>query len=156
MHHTLSSALSALVFLSISSCQSAPAPLTAADIDAQRALSESFRDRVLAKDWDAVSQMYADSAIFMPPNSPAIRGRAAIREWLGAFPPVATFTVIDDGVVGAGDLVYTYGRYTMTLGLAGSPVDSGKYLDIRRKQKDGSWKYEADMFNTSVPLPATP
>ena len=59
-------------------------------------------------------------------------------------------------MVGAGDLVYTYGRYTMTLGLAGSPVDSGKYLDIRRKQKDGSWKYEADMFNTSVPLPATP
>ena len=74
MHHTLSSALSALVFLSISSCQSAPAPLTAADIDAQRALSQSFRDRVLAKDWDAVSQMYADSAIFMPPNSPAHSG----------------------------------------------------------------------------------
>jgi ketosteroid isomerase-like protein len=56
--------------------------------------------------------------------------------------------------VGAGDLAYVRGRYTMTMAPPGGPVmaDSGKYLEIWRKQ-GGSWKVTRDMFNSDVPLP---
>jgi len=30
-------------------------------------------------------------------------------------------------------------------------VDKGKYLEIWKKQADGSWKCVADMFNTDLP-----
>lgn len=67
-----------------------------------------------------------------------------------------TLALVADTVVGAGDLAYVSGRYHLTLTRKGAPVDSGKFLDIRERQKDGSWLYVADMFNSSVPLPAAP
>jgi hypothetical protein len=33
-------------------------------------------------------------------------------------------------------------------------VDNGKYMTVWKKDLDGSWKIAADMFNTSLPLPA--
>lgn len=153
MQRTLRRTLPALALLATIGCQAPPPALSTADIEAARAFSQAFQQHVLAQEWDAATAMYTDSAVFMPPNSPALKGHAAIREWMGAFPPVASFTVTTDAVVGAGDLMYTYGRYDMTLGLPGSPTDNGKFVDIRRRQKDGSWKFEVDIFNTSVPLP---
>ena len=54
-------------------------------------------------------------------------------------------------IEGRGDLAYVRGTYTMTLHPDGAPEpveDAGKYLEIRRKQSDGSWLYVADMFNS--------
>jgi len=156
MRIALRSGLPAITVLAFLGCGPRATPLTPADIEANRALSQTFSDHVLARDWEAASQLYADSALLLPPNSTAIQGRTAIRDYLSAFPPLAALTVTADEVTGVGDAVYVTGRYYMTLALPGNPVDSGKFLDVRRKQADGSWKYVVDMFNTSVPLPAAP
>jgi ketosteroid isomerase-like protein len=146
----------AVALLALFGCAPKPAPLSPADVEANKAVSQSFVTALLAKNFDAATALYTDSAVLLPPNAPAMAGSAAIHDFLAAFPPLSEFTLTVDGIEGNGDLAYAHGRYRLTLAVAGSPVDSGKFLDVRRKQKDGSWKYVADMFNSSVPAPAAP
>ena len=55
----------------------------------------------------------------------------------------------------SGDLVYVVGTYTLTTkaGKAKPVVDRGKYLAVWKKQDDGSWKAEANTWNSDLPLP---
>ena len=58
----------------------------------------------------------------------------------------------------SGDMVYVLGSYTMTTkpakGKKGNPViDHGKYMAVWKKQADGSWKAEADTWNSDKALP---
>ena len=154
MRFILTPTLPAVAILAALGCARPPAQFTAADHDANRALSAHFREQVLAKNWDAVALQYADSAVLLPPNMPAIKGRAAIRAYLSQFPPLSELTLTDDTIVGTGDRAYAIGRYHMTIAATGSPVDSGKFLDVRERQADGSWIYVADMFSSSIPEPA--
>ncbi|MBI2071557.1 MAG: nuclear transport factor 2 family protein [Gemmatimonadetes bacterium] len=147
------SALATIVMLGLAACQRAPATLSEADRQAIQAASDQFLQHFQAKDWDALSQLYAEDAVLMPPNHPAVVGRAAIREFTATFPPVVEFSLTNDVIDGIGDLAYVRGRYRMTLAIEGTPTDSGKYIEIRRRQPDGSWKFTADIFNSSVPLP---
>ena len=154
------SPLPAVVLLAALGCMPAPAPATKAFTDADRAanvaLSARFRDLVMAKSWDSATALYTEGAALLPPNSPTIRGRAGIRAFLGGFPPLSELTLVDDTVIGTGDRAYAIGRYHMTIAMKGSPVDSGKFLDIRERQADGTWLYVADMFSSSIPAPAAP
>jgi ketosteroid isomerase-like protein len=34
--------------------------------------------------------------------------------------------------------------------------DRGKYLEVYKKQSDGTWKVIRDMFNSDLPLPVAP
>ena len=147
--------LPTVALLALLGCTMA-APLSTADIEANKAVSERFAAALVAKDIDAATAFYTDSAVLLPPDAPAVVGTAGIHAFLAAFPPLTELTITVDGVVGAGDLAYAHGRYHLTVAAAGSPVDSGKFLDVRRRQADGSWKYVADMFNTSIPAPAAP
>lgn len=157
MHISLNSALSTVVLITILGCTpTAPAakPFTDADRTANLALSQAFRDKALAKDWDGLGKLYVTNAKMLPPNSPTLNGRAAIQGFMAAFPPLTELTLVDDTIVGTGDRAYATGHYHLTLGLNGSPVDSGKFLDVRERQADGSWLYVADMFSSDIPEPA--
>lgn len=56
-------------------------------------------------------------------------------------------------VDGRGDLAYVRGRYSMVMALPSQPElsESGKYIEIWRKQPDGSWKLFRDIFNADAP-----
>jgi len=149
-------ALPTVAVLALVGCAPKAASLSAADLEANKVVSQQFAAAMLAKDWDAAAALYADSAQLLPPNAPTVAGKAAIHDFLAAFPPLSEFTLTVDAVGGAGDLAYARGRYHLTVAAEGSPVDSGKFLDVRQRQKDGSWKYVADMFNSSIPAPAAP
>ncbi|MEN8144806.1 MAG: DUF4440 domain-containing protein [Gemmatimonadota bacterium] len=134
----------------------APAGLSDADLDALSAMTQEFGANLLAGDGEAMSMMYTEDAVLMPPGSPAVRGRSAIRDVLGAFPPLTGVTVTNDRVDGNGDLAYVHGHYVLEFAVDGFAPDSGSYLDIRRRQADGSWKFVADMFNHDVAPPVAP
>jgi ketosteroid isomerase-like protein len=34
--------------------------------------------------------------------------------------------------------------------------DTGKFMDIRRRQADGRWLFTHDIFNSDIPLPTEP
>ena len=93
---------------------------------------------------------YAEYAIVMPPNSDPIQGREAIIEFLSIFPEMKVeFTEVD--LYGAGDMAYLYGKYKLNFG-DDIPADMGKYIEIWRKQDDGSWKITHDIFNSNLPF----
>ena len=59
-------------------------------------------------------------------------------------------------VAKAGDLAYVSGTYEETMTDAtGKPVnDHGKYVEIFKKQADGTWKVVADIWNSDLPASA--
>jgi ketosteroid isomerase-like protein len=148
--------IAAVALLGLTSCQPPSSPLTSADRAAIQRGSDEFIRHTLAGNPDSISLLYAEDAILMPSNMSEVRGRAAIRAFFAAFPPVAEAELINDTVVGFGDLAYVKGRYRSRLAVAGAMPDSGKFLEIRRRDADGSWRFVLEIFNTSVPLPAAP
>jgi uncharacterized protein (TIGR02246 family) len=124
--------------------------LSESDIQNIRELSEKFAKNVVAQDYEGLANAYTEDATFMPPG-PAVTGRSAIREWMAAFPPVSKFELNIDDIDGHGDLAYVRGQLLMVLHPEGAPEpveDRGKYLEVRRKQADGSWLMSADIFNS--------
>lgn len=142
--------------LSIAACGpgSAPVPgLSAEDSTALRQLAERDAAWVRARDWTTLVALYEDDAVRMPPNGPALSGRAANRAWLEQFPPITAFDFRLVDFDGQGGLAYMHGAWTVTVAPPGAqPVtDSGKILIVLRKQADGSWLRVADAWNSNLP-----
>lgn len=149
-----------LVVMSLSAaCQSqnATADTRAADEATLRNLDAEWSKAAGAKDLDKTVSYYTDDALILPPNMPAIQGKQQARAmWQGMF-SVPGFgggwKVTRVEVARSGDLGYVTGAYELSeTDASGKPmVDKGKYLEIWKKQADGSWKCVADMFNTDLP-----
>lgn len=123
-------------------------------VESNRELSEAFGRHFLARDFDALAQLYAEEAVLMPPDQPAVTGRPAIRSWFENLPPLADFRVTLHTIDGREDLAYVRGSYSMTFeGPGGEPQAEmvGKFLEIRRRRPDGSWLLTVDMFNSDRP-----
>ena len=131
-------------------------PCQRTDRAAIRESSEKFAQDVLKKDYAAAASLYTDDAVLMQPNGPAVTGRAAIQQWMEGLPPVSAFTVNAQGMESAGELAHVWGSYALTMTPPGPPGpvnEAGKYLEIRHKQADGSWKITRDIWNSDTPLP---
>jgi ketosteroid isomerase-like protein len=105
-----------------------------------------------------VEHYYAPDAVVMPPNGEVIRGHEALIAFNEEFPPYEELQFNHVEVDGAGDLAYVYGTYTMVMAAAEGEEpaeDHGKYIEIWKRQADGSWKVALDIFNSDLPLPAT-
>lgn len=103
-----------------------------------------------------VNHYYTADVVAMPPNGEAIRGREAVLAFNESFPPYEDLQFTHVEVDGDRDMAYVYGTYRMVMAAAEGeePVeDRGKYLEIWRRQPDGSWKVALDIFNSDLPLP---
>ena len=130
--------------------------LTSADEAAIRKSIESYAEAVLASDWAGLAAMHTEDAVVMPPNEPAVQGRAALEAWGEAWPPITEFSTAAVEIDGRGDLAFVRGTFAMTIMPEGTPEpiqDTGKYVEIWRKQPDGSWLIAVDIFNSDLPLP---
>lgn len=139
--------------LTFTACQSSgPASLTGADKAAIEASLAEWVKGALANDWAAVAATYTEDAVLMPPNSPIVEGRANIQAYFEGFPPVRELTATNVEVLGQGDTAYVRGTYTMTIAAedAEAIMDTGKYLEVRKKQPDGSWLLHRDMFSSDL------
>ena len=125
-------------------------------------LDAQWSKAAAAKDLDKTVSYYSDDAIVLPPNAPAATTKEAIKGvWKGMItnPGYAGgWTATKVEVARSGDLAYLSGTYDMTLNDAkGKPVkDRGKYVEVWKKQADGSWKTVADIWNSDPPPPARP
>ena len=117
-----------------------------------------------AGDVEAVVAQYADDAVVMPPGAAAVKGHAAIREYLakdiaGAKAAGLVFVlgrVNDIGV--SGNMAWHSGDFMVT-NKSGATVDTGKYLEVWRKA-GGKWRILRDIWNsdgpTRAPAPSAP
>jgi uncharacterized protein (TIGR02246 family) len=154
-----------LVILAALSLSLACQPQTAADTRAAdettlRNLDADWSRAAAAKDIDKTVSYYSDDALVMPSNSPVLQGKAAARAMWQSMFNMPGFgggwkaTKVD--VARSGDLAYITGTYEINeTDASGKPkTDKGKYLEVWKKQADGSWKCVADMFNTDLPAAA--
>lgn len=121
------------------------------------ALNDRFSKAVANQDVDGVLDLYEDNARLMAPNAPVAQGTAAMRQVFQGFIDMGANSLelqIEELYEG-GDLVIDVGRYV--LGLQGpdgeSIEDRGKYVDVLRRQPDGSLRLIADIFNSDAPAP---
>lgn len=119
------------------------------------AANTKFIEALKRGDAAAIAGMYADNAIVMPPNSEMVRGRQAIQQlWQGfvgmGIKDAALKTV---EVRGGRNQVYEIGTYTMSIQAQGQAEvkDSGKYVVVWRRQQDGPWMLQVDIWNSSLP-----
>lgn len=142
--------------LTSAACQPA-GPLTEEDIAAINSLGAALDEAALAGDWGALASLLTEDAVFMPPNTPAVEGRAAIQEWIESTGLVMTEHTFEfTHVSGQGDLAYARATYTEAYTLGGvAPAieDAGKVLGILHKQPDDSWLIAAWCWNSDLPVP---
>jgi ketosteroid isomerase-like protein len=154
-------AAAASTLLLVTAACSAPAAATLSDDDkaAIEAQEQSFANSMKAGDIaGVVKSYYSPDAVFLPPNGPSVTGAAELEKALKAFPPISVMKMQTEEIVGAGDLAYVRGKYQMTMNPPGAaPItDSGKYLEVFRKQADGSWRNARDAFSSDLPAAPAP
>lgn len=128
--------------------------------DNERALREVDRkwsEAAAAKDVDKVVSYYAENAIVLPPNAAIAQTQESVRaiwkELLESPGLVISWTAQKVEVAKSAELGYVSGTYQLRMTDAeGKPVnDHGKYLEVMKKQADGSWKCVADTWNSDLP-----
>ena len=130
----------------------APAPLSATELDAVKAVDAAFAAGMNAKDTTAVFAVYATDAKLMPQDSPVLAGAAVHSLIVDFIAGGATdFVLTSNTAYGVGDLAYVVGTATYKMGGAAETV---KYAEVLRKNANGTWQYVVDMFsNVAAPAP---
>ena len=100
----------------------------------------------------AIAALYTEDATLLPPDSDALKGRAAIEAfWKGGLQmgiKEAVLTSVD--VSGAGDLAYEIGRFALKIQPEGKGLieQKGKYVVVWKMAPAGAWKLHVDIWNT--------
>jgi ketosteroid isomerase-like protein len=96
----------------------------------------------------------ADDAVQLPAGLPPIVGREKIRESMsGSSKAVLKWEPARAEVAKSGDLGYTWGNYELSWQGEEGKTEKlyGKYLNIWKKQPDGTWKAIVDIGNQAPP-----
>jgi ketosteroid isomerase-like protein/quercetin dioxygenase-like cupin family protein len=140
-------------------CATTPRADTAGAEAAIREVNRQLEQGVATKNAALIAQQYATDAVFMPPNAPAVRGRADIqRTWSEflALPGLSLRLTPTINVATSGEMATDVGTYTLTWnGDAGQMTDRGKYL-VSFKKVGTEWRIANDIFNSDLPIPAPP
>jgi uncharacterized protein (TIGR02246 family) len=105
-----------------------------------------------AKDAPKLAGFYAENAVYMPPNQPMAKGRAAIeghfkQEFQQGFTNLK-LTPVESAISGS----QAYEAGTATITAPGGHTENGKYLVVF-EQVGGAWKIIYDINNTDQPVP---
>ena len=136
------------------------ATVKAADADGFRATAEEIYARyagsVTSGDQDRWLSNWDENGVQMRPDSQSVVGKKAIEERVRSRWPTMTMTMTIkvEEAAATGDWGYAKGTYVQTItpkgGGAVTNVD-GKWLDILKRDADGTWKLYIDCFNSNVP-----
>ncbi len=134
------------------------------DVEAEKAAIEKmFADwlEVTSQGGEAGADGYAtfvtEDAVFLPPNAVRVDGRAGVRELILEFTLAEDFSITWNAtsieVTADGKLAYAIGMFEYSLkDAAGNLIsDRGKFVDVLKKQTDGSWKCSVGMWSSDLP-----
>jgi ketosteroid isomerase-like protein len=129
---------------------------SAGDMKAEQALrdaDEQWSKVASTKDVEKTVSFYSNDAVVLPPNAATVTTKDGIKElWKGFLDGVTAISwkTTRVEVAKSGDLGYITGTYDMNQ--KDGSNDRGKYLEVWKKQADGSWKCGADMFSSDLPV----
>jgi ketosteroid isomerase-like protein len=134
---------------SLVSFETQVADLQAADKSALEAGTAAWMEAFATKDIDAMKAFYAEDAVLLPPEAPAIFGLDAISATIQEMFAAGLGIELEDlEIKVVGDLGYKAGRYRTTAE-DGSLIDRGKYIEIWARP-DGAWIIHREIWNSSV------
>jgi ketosteroid isomerase-like protein len=100
-----------------------------------------------ARDFSRVASHYATDATLVTPGMTMVKEgagiEAALKRLLADPQLELSFNADKIGVADSGDLAYARGRFTLTVSnptIAVPISQTGNYINVYRRQKDGSWK----------------
>ncbi len=132
------------------------AGLSEEDVGAIESTVASYVQSALASDFAEWVALHTEDAVLLPPNEPAVKGRAAIQNWMAAF-SLTDLTITPLEIDGRDGLAYVRAPYslsgTLTADMSEVVTDSGRGVWLLRKQPDGSWLIALDIWNSDLPLP---
>ena len=111
-------------------------------------------------DVDKIISYWAEDAIVLPPDTPMLIGKQAIREYVAESLKIPGFSITwkaKQAVLAAtGDMGYTVAtnRITMTSADGAAVVAVGKAVTIWRKEADGKWRCVVDIWSADSPTMA--
>ncbi len=142
----------------LTACQTqATSGTQAADEATLRKLDDEWSRAAGSRDVEKTISYYSDDAVVMPPNIPTLTGKEPIQTLWKSMLDSPDFSggwkATKVEVARSGDLAYVSGNYEFNeKDNSGKPItDKGKYLEVWKKQADGSWKCVADMFSSDLP-----
>ena len=136
-------------------------PVPGADTKGVLQVSDQYRDAINRGDVAGFLATLTDDAVMLPPHEPSVSGKNAIRPWIAkAFfdPFKLQLDFHFEEVEVLGEVAVARGPFKLSLTpkTGGSVIeDKGKFIDILRRQPDGSWKFARVIWNSDGPLPAT-
>jgi uncharacterized protein (TIGR02246 family) len=130
----------------------APADDASAEERAIREVDRAWSAALERKDLEGVMAVYAEDALFLPPNAPLVEGRAGIRDRFArrmALPGyAASFVPTRIVVARSGDMAYEHGTFSTraTDPQGRTVVRTGKHL-VTWSKRDGHWRVAAESIN---------
>jgi ketosteroid isomerase-like protein len=119
-----------------------------------RQRTSDFAAAFNGKDIDKIIGFYSPETVFMPPNSPALRGRDSLGGFYkDLYAQGATELKMDSTTVGGhGPLAYESGTYSLNRRppSGAHTRDRGKYMFIWRNI-NGQWLIENTMWSSDLP-----
>ena len=111
----------------------------------------SYNEAFNRGDAAGCAAFFSEDVILMAPDQPMTRGRKAFEEtYLSRMEQSTGGThsneLVEYGV--EGDLAYQIGTYAVT---GSNPPEQGKFLNVLRRQADGTWKVTVSIFNSDGP-----
>lgn len=136
-----------------------PQPLTAGEMDQIAAATQDIVKALLAGDASKTAAGFGGDAILLPDDAEMVQGGAEIEKYyenVFAQGQLSELTLTEVEVSGQGNLAYEVGTFTRTWTPPGSEAsvsDAGKYVNVYKRQADGSWKCAASIWNLDQPPP---
>lgn len=116
-----------------------------------------FMEAIKRGDAASVAALYTEDAKLLPAGSEMGTGKQAIQAfWESALKMGVRSLTLETLDIGyEGDLAYEIGTYSLDIQPEGgqATTDRGKYVTVRKRQPDGSWKLVADIWNSDSPPP---
>jgi uncharacterized protein (TIGR02246 family) len=107
-------------------------------------------------DGAAVASLYAPDAQLIMSGSEPVRGAAAIRAAIDSMIKSGVKVHIDSSEnVGAGDIAYVFGTYSVLDPEHQQTVERGSYVEVWRR-RNGEWKITIDINAAGAPVRAEP
>ena len=130
--------------------------LTPLDRETIRVIAEHhWTSALVARDLDRLLALCTDDVVYMPADHTALRGQAELRQWLAAFPPVASMTQPLEWLDGTTDHATARVSFTAALDIEGRRItQSGKALCCLRKNDAGQWLVKSVCWNFDQPTGA--
>ena len=126
-------------------------------IDAISAQNALYEKGYAERNVDMLVSLHTGDVLVLPPNRPNYIGHAGVRKMVEEDFAMTKEYILDletRSLEVLGDTVIETGFYSATLQLEDGAVinDEGNTMVIWKRQADGSWLMQKDIFNSTLPL----